>query len=66
MVSACPGGQALLICERVSGPFLYWTVSVPHLATRSERIVANQGPVPPEFNVSFTKFHIHNNYYTYI
>ena len=63
MVSVCPGGQALLTYERMSGPFLYWTVSVPHLATQPKRIVANQGPVPPEFNISLTEFHIHN-YYT--
>ena len=41
-VSACPGGQILLTCERTSGSFIYWTVSVPHLDTRKP-IVPNQG-----------------------
>ena len=44
MVSVCPGGQVLLTCERMSGSFLYWTVSVPHLPTR-ENIVPRQGVV---------------------
>ena len=42
MVSVCPGGQVLLTCERTSGSFLHWNVSVPHLTTR-ETTVANQG-----------------------
>ena len=42
IVSACPGGQILLTCERTSGLFLHWTVSVPHLVPR-ETIVGNQG-----------------------
>ena len=54
MVSLCPGGQALLTCERTSGSFLYWTVSVPHLDTR-ERIVADQGDFSP--NLLFNGLH---------
>ena len=42
VVSVCPGGQVLLTCERISGSFLHWTVSVPHLGTR-KTFVANQG-----------------------
>ena len=42
MVSVCPGGQVLLTCERTSGSFLHWIVSVPHLTTR-ESIVSRQG-----------------------
>ena len=45
MVSVCPGGEGLLTCERISGSFLYWTVSVPRLAMTRESIVANQGPL---------------------
>ena len=52
-VSLCPGGQALLTCERTSGS-LYWTVSVPHLDTR-ERIVADQGDFSP--NLQFNGLH---------
>ena len=43
MVSVCPGGQILLTCERMSGSFLYWTVSIPRLAMTRETIVASQG-----------------------
>ena len=42
IVSACPGGQILLTCERTSGSFLHWTVSVPHLVPR-KIIVPIQG-----------------------
>ena len=45
IVSLCPGGQALLTCERTSGSFLYWTVSIPHLAMTRETIIANQGAI---------------------
>jgi hypothetical protein len=45
MVSVCPGGQVLLTCERMSGSFLHWTVSIPHLATTREVIVSRQGVV---------------------
>ena len=42
MVSVCPGGLILLTCERMSGSFLHWTVSIPHLAIR-ESIISDQG-----------------------
>ena len=58
MVSVCPGGEVLLTCERVSGFFLYWAVSVPHLATTHERIVASQGVLLPKFKIGFTEFNI--------
>ena len=45
MVSVCPGGQVLLICERMSGSFLFWTVSIPHLAMSREVIVPRQGAI---------------------
>ena len=45
MVSVCPGGQVLLTCERMSGSFLFWTVSVPRLAMTRETIVAIQGAI---------------------
>jgi hypothetical protein len=45
MVSVCPGGQVLLTCERMSGNFLYWTVSVPHLAMIRESIVSSGGAI---------------------
>ena len=44
MVSVCPGGQVLLTCERISGSFLHWTVSVPHLTTR-ESVIPRTGAV---------------------
>ena len=44
-VSVCPGGQVLLICERMSGSFLFWTVSIPRLATHGTIIVADQGAI---------------------
>ena len=58
MVCVCPGGQVLLTCERISGSFLYWNVSVPHLATTRERIVTSQGVLLPEFKIGFTEFNI--------
>ena len=45
MVSVCPGGQVLLICERISGSFLFWTVSIPRLATTRDTVVADQGAI---------------------
>ena len=58
MVSVCPGGQVLLICERTSGSILYWHVSVP-MATTQERIVLSQGSLlSPEFRIGFTEFNI--------
>ena len=45
LVSVCPGGQVLLTCERMSGSFLFWTVSVPHLATTRDTVVADQGVI---------------------
>ena len=54
MVSVCPGGQILLTCERISGSFLYWTVS---LAITRERIIPSQGNIiSPEFNIGFTEY----------
>ena len=62
MVSVCPGGQALLTCERMSGFILYWNVSVFHLAggtTAFERLVLSQGSLlAPEFRIGFTEFNI--------
>jgi hypothetical protein len=57
MVSVCPGGQILLICERMSGFFLHWnvTVHVPHLATR-EVIVSIQGAVRQFNGADFSAF----------
>ena len=58
IVSVCPGGQVLLTCETIFS-FLYWTVSVPHLATTRERIVASQGGLlSPEFKIGFTEFNL--------
>ena len=47
MVSVCSGGQVLLTCERISGSFdfLFWTVSIPHLAMSREVIVPRQGDI---------------------
>ena len=45
IVSVCPGGQVLLTCEGISGSFLFWTVSIPRLATTHDTIVADQGAV---------------------
>ena len=62
MVSVCPGGQIQLTCKRTSGSFLYWTVSVPRLATTRESIVADQGSLITtylQFNgLHFTAFNI--------
>ena len=60
MVSLCPGGQILLTCERMSGSFLHWNVSVPHpMATTRERIVTSRGFIlPPNFMISLTEFNI--------
>ena len=59
MISVCPGGQALLTCERMSGSVLYWDVSVPRLAITRERIVQSQGVLlAPEFRIDFTEFNI--------
>ena len=57
MISVCPGGQVLLTCEGISGSFLHWNVSVPHLAITRERIVTNQGVLLP-FKIGFTEFNI--------
>jgi hypothetical protein len=66
IVSVCPGGQVLLTCERMSGFFLYWDVSVPRLhAMNREVIVPNQGGISTtalqsiglhltEFNITHT------------
>ena len=45
MVSVCPGGQVLLTCERMSGPFLYWNVSIPRLAMSRKSIISSVGVV---------------------
>ena len=59
MVSVCPGGQALLTCERTAGSVLYWTASVPHLATTHKRVVPNQGDLlVPKFKIDFTDFYV--------
>ena len=59
IVSVCPGGQVLLTCETIFGSFLFWTVSVPHLATTRERIVTSQGVIlSPEFKIGFTEFNV--------
>ena len=34
-----------MTCERISGSFLYWTVSVPHLTMTRESIVSSLGIV---------------------
>ena len=64
-MSVCPGGQVLLTCERISGSFLFWTVSIPRLGMIRESIVSRQGAISitalqfnglhlPEFNVTRT------------
>ena len=59
MVAICPGGQVLLTCETITGSFLYWNVSAPHLAITRERIVTSQGVLSlPEFKLGFTEFNI--------
>ena len=52
MVSVCPGEQGLLICERMSGFFLYWNVSIPHLAMSRETIISSVGAV----NTTYLQF----------
>ena len=51
IVSACPGGQILLTCERTSGSFIHWTVSVPHLGTRKP-IVPIQGTFTADLEIT--------------
>ena len=60
MVTICSGGQLLLTCERISGPVLFWDVSVPHnMAGTTQRIVQSQGILlTPEFRIGFTEFNI--------
>lgn len=49
----------MLTCETNSSLFLHWTVSVPHQATTTERITANQGAIPsPTFTIKFARFSI--------
>ena len=33
------------MCEGINGSFLFWTVTVPSLATTRETVVANQGAI---------------------
>ena len=57
VVSVCPGGQVLLTCERTSGSFLHWNISVPHMTT-PETIVSIQGTFPPiDIHVQLKEFH---------
>ena len=62
MVSVCPGGQVLLTCERMSGPDLHWTVSIPRLAgTTTQTIIVPPSPavvLSPDFKIGFTEFNI--------
>ena len=62
MVSVCPGRQVLLTCERMSGSFLFWTVSIPHLAMTREIIVSSQGAISTtalQFNgLHLTEFNV--------
>ena len=55
MVSVCPGGQVLLTYERISGSFLHWNISIPHVIT-CENIVPNQGTFRP-VDIWLTGFH---------
>ena len=58
MVSVCPGGQVLLICE-TNNPVFHWIVSSPHLDMPRERIVTIQGILfSSEFRIGFTEFNI--------
>ena len=63
MVSVCSGGQVLLTCERMSGSFLFWTVSIPRLAMSREVIVSSQGAIDTtalQFNgLHATEFNIY-------
>ena len=57
MVSVCPGGQVLLICERMSGSVLYWDISISRMpSTTTQRLVLSQGD--SEFRIVFTEFNI--------
>ena len=62
MVSVCPGGQLLLICERMSGSILFWDFSIPHLAgavTQGIPVPASPGVVlSPDFGIGFTDFNV--------
>ena len=62
MISVCRGGQFLLTCERTSGSFIHWTVSIPHLAMNRETIIADQGffsTTDLQFNgLQFTEFNV--------
>ena len=62
MVSVCPGGQVLLTCERISGSFLHWNVSIPRLAMSRETIVSRTGDISTtdlKFNVlHLTEFNV--------
>ena len=57
MVSVCPGGQVLLICERMSSSILFWDFFVPHImagTTQEQRIVQSQGVLlSPDFKIEF-------------
>ena len=57
MVSVCPGGQVLLTCERMSGSFLHWAVSVPRLAMSRETIVARTGDISTT-DLQFSGLHL--------
>ena len=60
MVTVCPGGQLLLTCERMSGSFLFWDVSVPRMAT-TQGIVVPASPgvlLSPNFKIGFTEFNV--------
>ena len=50
----------MLICERMSGIYLYWDVSASHLASATtQRIITSQGVLlSPEFRIGFTGFNI--------
>ena len=62
MVSVCPGGQVLLTCERINGSFLFWNVSIPHMAgATSHRSIVPASPgviLSPDFKIGFTEFNI--------
>ena len=62
MVSVCPGGQVLLTCERMSGPDLHWSVSVPRMAgATTQTIIVPVSPgvvLYPDFKIGFTEFNV--------
>ena len=58
MIPVCPGGQVLLTCERISGSFIHWTVSIPSLAMTRETIVADQGFFLQFNGLHFTEFNV--------